>query len=846
MNRRFVISLCFVQSILAEPVIISEENNEELEITKMSEEELLQRVFGTNRQQKDVTMTFTVTLDGEKVGNAVVIVGQNERKIFAQTLKEMLSPYLLESEVKRINKVVDKDGFVSFKKLSFLNLKTDFNLTNLDVAITVPLEKKKARSLNPRAEKHQAKITVQPALISGMLNTRISQSTTNHASSSDRHTDISIAPSLNVAGVVLEGAGTFSNVSGTSEKKFKRDYAALVYDFPYDLMSIRAGDVFGASQSYCSVPRMWGVSFRKEAPTSSSTNFNQNLQLTVLRQSKIEVFVNNVLVRTKDKVAPGTYFLDDIPYTYGNNDVKIKITDDTGKVTEIDAGGFLDSSLITPGEFSLDLAAGYPENNSSTEGRYDKKNTTISGNIRVGLPMAMDVAVGGTKAKHGNTAVIELRHGNILGNFSAKFARSKHKANLKGRAQSFSYSTHSINLFDITSISGGISYEKTDDFFYSYLNESSDSTVDYDNTLLHQNRNYNGKNSTISYHFGVSNLLGMTLSVNHEIRRRQTEPNEKRSSFSLSRGFSFDGTVFNSMSLYFSYDKTRTENQKSSRSFSLGCSLSLRTGHSVSSGYSKHDDNSSQYVSLSGDCLNNSLYYSARNEHQQGSNSVSGNLNYYHTKFSADLAHTRGNDSSNSTQIGFETNLFFADGSFGVSRNRPYDGGFVIVTPGKGLENYPIKMANSEIESGLLGGAVITSGHHSISTSEIDIQSMPDNIEIKETSVTSYGEYKRGAVKEVSVEGTYLGKGRLFDKKGAPFDFAAGYAVNVADKTLEPIVFFTNKTGDFILPNLKLGKYRITINVEGCDDFEVNIQPTPNNIVDLGDITCEGTYDQDN
>lgn len=855
-------AVLLLETTTASPVVISDDDKEN-EISKYSEEELLQHVFGAKRQQKNVVMEFNVTLDGEDVGQAFAMMGE-ERKIFAKRLKEILSSYLHANEISRIDKITDNEGFVSFKKLSFLNLQTDFNLQTLTIEIKVPFDKKKTRNLSGRTREKeaQAELTVVPAKVSAALGTRVSHNIyQNKGSPNSGVTNLVLTPSFNVNGIVLEGEGTFERRTETGKFKFHRNYSSLVYDFPHNEMTVYAGDVFGISQSYYSVPRLWGIGFRKKAPSSSVSNYNQSMQITILRESKVEIFVNGTLLRTQEHIAPGTYYLDDVPYSYGSNDVKIKLTDESGKTEIIDAGMFLDSSIIAPGSFSLDCSAGYPESNGE-DGRYDKKNTILSLGVRYGLPNATDILVGGVRSKVGHTGTIELRNSNKLGFFSVQYGISKYDAKLRGTAWNISYSSPSLNVYNDITISLGATYEKSDDFFYMYLSSAS-ASKDYElpdseedktflppfvlskgkDTILNKKYNQNGKNTRMSCRFYVNNLFGLSCSFGYEVNRHQYASKERHYSFSLSKHIPFESGIFNSMSLYFSHDRTNHDDGTSSKSYSVSCSLSLNNNDQLSSGYSRYDGKNSHYVSYSGSCLNNSLYYNLQEDWRNEDNVFSGHMTYYHQRFKTDLYHSHSTHSTSSTQIGAETNLYFADGSFSLSQNSIYDGGFIIVKPSGELKNYPIKISGSKAESGILGGAIVTTSHHSISANEVSISNIPNNIEIKEGSIVAYGEYKRGAVKEISVDGVYLASGVLLDRHGKPFEMAAGFATYVGNKNIEPITFFTNASGKFILSNLRLGKYKISINVEGCEDFYIDIKPCKNNIIDLGQITCEGTYE---
>lgn len=842
--------LCVLLTEAISATVVAPDDNDESEISKYTEEELLARVFGGNRRQKDVMMEFNIKLDGEDIGQALVVAG-SEKRIFAKHLKTVLSGYLLPEEVKRINGLEDKSGFVSFEKLKLLNIGTKFNLETLDIEITVPVEKKKIRGLGNSQEENQSKPNVKPAFVSAMLGTRISHTSDYGKRSSDKKTNVILNPAINVGGIVLEGEWTFDKYS-KGKSKFYRNYSSLVYDFTNQDATIRAGDVFSGSQSYYSVPRLWGVGFSRNAKSSSASTYGESLQITVLRESKMEIYVNGALLRTKEHIAPGTYYIDDIPYMHGSNDIKIKLIDNTGKTQLIDAGGFLDSSIVAPGDFSLNFGAGYPEiNDFKKKTRYDKDNMTISAGIRYGLPAATDVLIGGVRTKTGHTGTAELRNSNPLGFFKFAYGFSRYDKIPNGRVYKISYSSPSIKIFERTSLSFNASYERMDDFFFSYLGKSISikNLKNYNRFVLSQGlslkqlRNYNGKNITNSYRVYLNNLFTVNFSFNYESRRHQFAPTEKHHSFSMSKSILVNNDTFHSFNTYFSYDKINDSSGKSHKYYSVSCSLNFRNDGMLSVGYSEFDNRHSTYISYSNNCLDKALYYNVQYNRYRELSDFSGSATYYHQRFKADASYGRSTSGRNSTQIGFETNLYFADGDFGVSKNSSYDGGFIIVSPKGELKNHPIKIAGSGDESGVLGGAVVTSMRHKITSDVIDVKSFPDNVEIKDTSIISYGEYKRGATLGVSVDGTYIAKGILLDRKNKPFAMAAGYAVYIGDKNVEPVSFFSNSSGKFVLSNLRLGKYRICINIEGCEDFYIEVKPCKDNIVDLGRIKCEGTYE---
>jgi outer membrane usher protein FimD/PapC len=197
--------------------------------------------------------------------------------------------------------------------------------------------------------------------------------------------------------------------------------------------------------------------------------------------------------------------------------------------------------------------------------------------------------------------------------------------------------------------------------------------------------------------------------------------------------------------------------------------------------------------------------------------------------------------SSSSTQVGIESGLFFADGAFGVSAPFNSSSGFVIAKV-KGIEN-SVKFNDGQYKSGILGGAVLPTNKDSISKFYLDLTSLPDNVDIKQNSIVALGEYKRGGVAEISSESGLIIIGILKDQNGKAIDMVSGFAIQLTKtKEKEPIIFFTNSDGKFVMSGVAPGKYRVSVNIEGVDDFEIeipNLSKKP--IMDLGVMICHIT-----
>ena len=128
---------------------------------------------------------------------------------------------------------------------------------------------------------------------------------------------------------------------------------------------------------------------------------------------------------------------------------------------------------------------------------------------------------------------------------------------------------------------------------------------------------------------------------------------------------------------------------------------------------------------------------------------------------------------------------------------------------------------------------------NSVSISRLHLKNLPIGLDIKKDTIVSYGEYKRGFIADIEAEGLYTADGYLFDESGEAFQHVTGYAIHTTDLAARPIAFFTNDEGRFILTELKPGKYRVSLNIEDVQDFEIEIKENSDEIIHLGKFFCK-------
>ena len=839
MKKSLATALCFFSYLSS---AAEEEQVVTPDLAYEDSEEIYRQIFGHVDQQEDMLFDTDVLIDGEKSGSAPTLIGRN-CKIQVASLKKCLNDYLEPEDVNIIDKYRDEDGFVAFENLDKLSLKTRLNRLTMQVEVSLPFDKKKERNFSEKKGSYREKPNVDPANVSAVLNVRVSQSFNKDKYSSINTKNLVLTPYVNLFGVCVEGETTYRQSTG-SKGRFYRDYTTVVYDWIKADTMFRFGDIFNRTISYQSPPRIWGFNISKDVEREKSEGFSSPIRVTLLKKSTIEIYSNNHLIRTRTNVAPGTYILDDISYNNGANDIKIKIIDESGREEILDESFFYESSYVPQGKFTFNGSYGYPEISDPIKGRYDKKNPLLSLTLKYGLFPAVELGGGLLKTKAGQTLSYEIRNKNILGHFDFKFAASNYEQNQKnisGKVFYARYSSPSINLFDKTNLSFSASIEKSDNFFKPYLAKTEDKSDDF----LKREENLEGKNTTISYHANLNNILSFNTGFSYSKRTTFDKKSKKYYSFDLSRGFNINNGWFSSGNISANLSRNIEPNKKAKKSFSIYFSLSLKNNVNLSSGYSKFDNEYNSYMSMSHSPEDTGFDYDITAEKSGDKNKVKINTNYSNSIFRGNLSHSRSNTGSNSTNVGLESALYFADGRFAITKPDSSDGGFVIVTPKKDLKK--IKFINKDAESGFLGGgAILNNSRTSASVSRIDLKDIPDNITLKQDTIVSQGQYKRGFIADIQGKKSITACGILVDSRGKILEQVTGFAINKDNTDEPPVSFFTNSDGEFFLTELRPGKYKLTINVQNTENIELEIKEADSEteVIDLGKIVCKDSIEK--
>ena len=216
----------------------------------------------------------------------------------------------------------------------------------------------------------------------------------------------------------------------TNDSYFLREYTRLLYKNDAHNFRVVLGDTttrntIGSQQAISGA----GVSIFRQSGNGSVINAGSPIVIT--RPSKIDCKLGDDILVTR-VLAPGTYYLDDLPEEVKIPGVKIKITDQLNKNEVLTVDYFGGYGMLKAGEDDFDLSVIYAS-------RYDiddpcrikyANDPHFSGNYRRGLSDELTVGAGAQVYKSAYIADITAIFGTEYGKISPhlSFSHDSHKS----------------------------------------------------------------------------------------------------------------------------------------------------------------------------------------------------------------------------------------------------------------------------------------------------------------------------------------------------------------------------------------------------------------------------------
>lgn len=161
---------------------------------------------------------------------------------------------------------------------------------------------------------------------------------------------------FNYKDYVLEYAGDYDS---SSSQEVNRGDVIMTHDFLKHLLRLEVGDQYLKSFGQGVILKIGGVGVAKNynlSPYFIKTPTGET-ELVLQRKSRVEVYVNDNLIRTL-KYEAGKYLLKDLPLYQGINQIRLRIEDSLGEIKEVSLNESFSSQLLKKGLVQYNVQLG--------------------------------------------------------------------------------------------------------------------------------------------------------------------------------------------------------------------------------------------------------------------------------------------------------------------------------------------------------------------------------------------------------------------------------------------------------------------------------------------------------
>lgn len=799
--------------------------------------DIFRQAFGNRKAPAVQRLDLPVALDGREIGAVPGAVGPNPdaASVDAAALADLLTPLLSAEAVARIREAGSgsgtADGLVPVGELSQEGLAVGFDPGLLALAIEAAprLKRRTVLDFAPQPDDYAEDIVVHPAFLSAYVNLRATQSWSDTDGSEARKGRQPLAAGIdgavNLDGWVIEGEATYRE---DAQPRWRRGDFRLVRDLPGERLRISAGDIGFPVAGFQTGRPLGGVAIARNFLLDPYETFTPGgrREFILTEPSVVEVEVNGRPTRTF-RLGPGPYDLMNFPGTAGTNDVRIRITDQTGREEVIAFPFFFDARLLAPGIHEFAYAVGMPSSFTPEGYSYSEGDFTITGLHRFGVTDRLTLGANLQAEPDHRVVGAELLLATSAGTFGFEPSLSHLDGFGTGLAAALRYRDFRDDgeIWQRRTVTAQALW-RGDGFVPLGLSEPRNpialdlsarlgQPVTTDATLTFGTRYQAGRAGT-----------GDAYSLEAGLRTR------------LGRG------------LYFDISAERLRNQDGGRETIGFASLRMILGDGRTSASADHDTRSGEsrlqwrYQDFDPiDALSGGVELIRGKE----GDAVAGDIGYVHQRFTAAARHERverlaGREGGGTadgidrfSSVTLATAFAFADGMVGMSR--PIADSFAIVAPHKRIRDRRIEVDPVEgryaAGNGLLGPALVPNlSSYRQRPILIDVPDAPPGYDLGEDRPVLRPTYRSGIVVPVGTDGVAGIGGILAGADGMPLALQAGVLRPPGGGAEQP--FFTNRSGRFRIEGVAPGDWEIVLTTMEGRIVTVSVPDDAEGVIDLG------------
>jgi len=698
---------------------------------------------------------------------------------------------------------------ISLYKLRQRGLKINFDPTQLAINSTIPRLGTQTLSLRGRRISLPSD-SYAPANFSSGLNLRV-ENEFNHRPAGGVERGFS-GTNIDVNGFTsIGGFGGWAlfyegDYREGNDKEFARGDTTLIHD-NYDTgVRYSFGDVTPSALNQQSSPSLLGFNIERNY---EEVNPLRNLRpsgrnsFSLDRPARVSFEVNGRIIETR-QLSAGDYTAQDFPLTIGANNVRVFVDDGSGNIEIANFSAFSNLDLLAPGLSNFGINLGVLRDTTAGRNRRYTNDVVALGSYERGitqrLTLGAQAEVSQTNALIGSNAVYGTRHGI----FGIEVALSKRDGFDDAVSTTLSYSSE----FEFNS-----DWRARADIQFDYQSNDFGGVITAGAT---------NEQSALLTSFGLSKAgynLSLTASTSND-----NDITTNTFTTGISKSFKY-------FDLSIDYRYSKSDNSDSTDNFSFN--ISKRLGRSVVRG--QYQTSSDQYrLAWNGPtsfeagrgALDRVVLIDDDDTRQaEFDASYTGRrfiLNADHTESQPQVG-TAGNSSV--TGIRAETSFGFADGKFAFGR--PFNDGFLIVSPHKNLRGKKLSVKRSNADGDLITGTknlsttlVPLNGSYREQRYHFEVEDLPLGYDIGSGELDVFPSFLSGYNYRIGSDASNTVIGKLLWPDNTPPKLIAGKVIPA--KGGEPITVFTNKTGRFVAERMAPGKYTVVFS-DGYDDFNGEI-----------------------
>lgn len=765
------------------------------DVHAVPENELFQKIFGKKSNASTRLVTVPLLIDKREVSLIEIVLpaGEGMPGVDKKELVNILGRFIDSDIFNKLVMELPGNKHVGLQWLNAHGMSALYDPTTITLSLNIPASMRRIEAIHLRRPvfRIDEKDLVPQAKFSAVSNFFFSYGSSLQGNES---ASVVFDSAVNLHGWVAETEGIYRN---SSSPAFSLSGTRLVYDIVPKNLRMSAGNIALPAVGFQASLPLTGILINKNYSLNPDTNRQPSGQktFTLEHASTVDVMINGLRLKTL-RLSAGRYDLRDFPIANGANDIKLVITDQFGRVHELNFPLFTGASLLAEGSHEYSYALG--QTNSGTSPATNPTSPLMSGYHRYGVSETLTLGLNWQLDSDQYLIGNELHRVTSLGNFSLNTAMSSGSHRESGFAASLTYSYKLPELAGQGQRLWELSVSTSTPEFNTP--GTLGPPANWDAAIGVSQSLGNGLHASLRSRFLLAHSE-QRASSSHQLFLHKRLPGGMGIDFSYTLGMSSSGVISSGFSTHFSYQFGGGTQRLETSSDSTDRSRNI-TWHSRPHD-SSHGTNTEFQIT----------------QRPSGS-SYSGNVAFLGNRFEASVEHN-GNigqqeqqNTGRSTVLHLASAIVYADGHIGLSR--PVSNSFVIIAPHQSLAGKFVtvdaKGESSLAHSDGLGPPVVSDlvPYHR-RTLSVDVADLSPGQDIGNGLPVVKPGYRSGTVIAIGSDNNVILRGVLKTTENKIHSLKAGLLAPVGVKNTEAISFFTNRNGRFMASGLHPGSYRLQL-----------------------------------